>query len=119
MNQPISRTELLKAWVKALRSGKYQQRKQYLNRDGKFCCVGVACEVAIAHGVPIEKRTESGSYENIVRYDSMCGSAPHHLGLVLRGINWGQLYDMNDFEERSFDQIADFIEKTYIPQGAS
>ncbi len=32
-------------WVEALRSGKYQQGRQYLNKDGKFCCLGVLCEI--------------------------------------------------------------------------
>lgn len=32
-------------WVEALRSGRYQQGKDYLNQNGKFCCLGVACEL--------------------------------------------------------------------------
>lgn len=32
-------------WVDALRSGKYQQGAGCLSAEGKFCCLGVACEV--------------------------------------------------------------------------
>lgn len=34
-------------WVKALRSGKYQQTKQYLHTDEGFCCLGVACDMQV------------------------------------------------------------------------
>jgi hypothetical protein len=33
-------------WVAALRSGEYEQGKNELHRDDKFCCLGVACVVA-------------------------------------------------------------------------
>ena len=34
-------------WVKALRSGKYEQGKNYLHSaDGKFCCLGVLCDIS-------------------------------------------------------------------------
>lgn len=35
-----------KKWVKALRSGKYEQTTGRLTRDGKYCCLGVACDVS-------------------------------------------------------------------------
>ena len=34
-----------KAWVAALRSGKYKQGRGFLCRDGKYCCLGVAYDV--------------------------------------------------------------------------
>lgn len=41
--------ELKAKWVAALRSGKYEQGHEYLNKDGKFCCLGVLCDVAGLH----------------------------------------------------------------------
>ena len=38
-----------KDWVKALRSGDYKQGKAFLHRDGKFCCLGVLCELAASN----------------------------------------------------------------------
>lgn len=32
-------------WLKALRSGKYQQGKNQLRNGDRFCCLGVLCEV--------------------------------------------------------------------------
>lgn len=35
-----------KKWVAALRSGKYKQGRGALKKDGKYCCLGVACEIS-------------------------------------------------------------------------
>lgn len=32
-------------WVQAIESGKYPQGRQDLNCNGRFCCLGVACEL--------------------------------------------------------------------------
>ena len=32
-------------WADALESGEYEQGTEYLCRDGRYCCLGVACEV--------------------------------------------------------------------------
>lgn len=38
-------------WLEALESGKYEQGKNYLKRDSKFCCLGIVCDLAgFAHG---------------------------------------------------------------------
>ncbi len=45
------------AWVAALRSGKYKQTKHVLkslNGVPSYCCLGVACEVAIEAGLDLE-----------------------------------------------------------------
>jgi len=54
------RTDFVKDWVDALRSGEYEQGQQQLRmlehvtaRQTKVlhCCLGVACEIGIRHGV--------------------------------------------------------------------
>jgi hypothetical protein len=40
-----------RAWVRALRSGKYKQGKNQLRSGDRFCCLGVACELAVKAGV--------------------------------------------------------------------
>jgi hypothetical protein len=52
-------------WVAALRSGEYEQGKNHLavrQADGTFafCCLGVACEVAIKNGLPLAVREDVG-----------------------------------------------------------
>lgn len=37
--------DLLKRWVKALRSGKYKQTRDVLHDSEGFCCLGVLCDV--------------------------------------------------------------------------
>src|SRR5438034_10523444 len=36
-----------KLWVKALRRGEYRKVKGTLHREGKFCCLGVLCYLAV------------------------------------------------------------------------
>lgn len=43
--------ENARKWVKALRSGKYKQGKECLRNGERFCCLGVACELAKDSGV--------------------------------------------------------------------
>lgn len=43
-------------WVKALRSGEYEQGSGSLNKAGKFCCLGVLCDLAVKAGVPVQVR---------------------------------------------------------------
>ena len=37
--------DIKKRWVKALRSGEYDQTKSVLRDDMGFCCLGVLCDV--------------------------------------------------------------------------
>lgn len=43
-SQPLGRRQ--QALVDALRSEQFQQGKQALKRDGKYCCLGVACQIS-------------------------------------------------------------------------
>jgi hypothetical protein len=44
-------TKIKAEWVKALRSGEYEQGRGKLQSDGKFCCLGVLCELSpVVHG---------------------------------------------------------------------
>lgn len=38
-------------WVAALRSGEYQQGRNFLRTDEGFCCLGVLCDLAVKAGV--------------------------------------------------------------------
>lgn len=46
--------EIKAAWVAALRSGEYEQGTEYLSRDGKFCCLGVLCDLAVKAQVIVQ-----------------------------------------------------------------
>lgn len=106
-------------WVAALRSGDYDQTTGQLANEARtrFCCLGVACEVAIKHGV-------------IETYTPQAMGLPHEvnnwLGLEDQGFNEGVLAEdvlvdyvtdehtltgLNDTAMWSFDKIADVIEE--------
>lgn len=38
-------------WIRALRSGKYQQGSSALREGDRFCCLGVLCDIAEKEGV--------------------------------------------------------------------
>jgi hypothetical protein len=83
-----------KKWVDALRSGKFQQTQKILEKDGKFCCLGVANKVCNL-GVD----TKNFLTLSHVREKLGLGKKDHT-----------SCWEMNDAEGKSFSQIADVIE---------
>lgn len=48
-------------WCEALESGEYEQTKDCLHENGDgYCCLGVACELAILDGVAIRREVSDG-----------------------------------------------------------
>ena len=96
-----------KQWLKALRSGKYQQGKDNLrSTDNKFCCLGVA-----AHVVGCTCITGKSYIENDSEYSSKIrGISKVPKILIGNGDIPGELADMND-RGTSFDDIADWIQE--------
>lgn len=45
--------ERLRQWVRALKSGAYEQGAGYMRRDNKYCCLGVAIDIALANGCQV------------------------------------------------------------------
>jgi hypothetical protein len=100
-----------KKWLKALRSGDYQQGEAYLKNKSwdeatEYCCLGVACEVA---GAKINMK----KYPNFI--ESGCGiRGIKKVPKVLIGGEDNKVTDrlasMND-SGRGFKAIANWIEK--------
>lgn len=60
----MTNIDILKDWVAALRSGKFEQGTGYLNAHNKFCCLGVLCEIC---------QLEKEIYDNhVYRYSYKC-----------------------------------------------
>ena len=59
-------------WVAALESGEYTQTVGVLHDGNGFCCLGVACDLAIKEGVPLSL-DEDGE---CVLYDGVGGVLP-------------------------------------------
>lgn len=110
-------------WVDTLRAGIYKQGKGYLKVEDTYCCLGVACELAIKDGIPVNVKTGTNSNGNNITY--FCGEkfylpevVRNWLGLKDKTGNWthGQNVDanvahMNDEERKSFTEIATFVEQ--------
>lgn len=89
-------------WVKALRSGKFEQGDMLLkDKDGNFCCLGVLC--AISKKV----RDQTFEWDNLQGYLSDEGGT----SVILDESMQNTLSIMND-RGCSFKQIASYIERS-------
>ena len=92
-------------WLKALRSGKYEQGKGRLFGDGNYCCLGVLCSV---NGIP------DAQLKQRLIPKAVAGIPSWALGVDYRVMFYGRLTKLaglNDSEGLTFRQIADLIEK--------
>jgi hypothetical protein len=107
-----------KKWIRALRSGKFKQGKSVLATvDGKFCCLGIACELAVKAGIIRPKRRNSeGNFvygANNRKYlpttvQKWLGLTDNEGPFKKEGIN-SSLSEEND-RGVTFKKIADIIE---------
>jgi len=79
------------AWVAALRSGKYSQGQRHLEYGGKYCCLGVLCA--------------------ITKHKQTYGAVRKLLGPELADKYQDMLVAMNDEKEKTFYQIAAYIQR--------
>ena len=113
-----------KKWVEALRSGRFKQGKNALHKkregeDDTYCCLGVACSLAIGAGVDLPVYT---NMDGKVIYDVDKFYLPAKVrdwlglttsyasfGIALPGANPDDLTRMND-DGKTFEEIAQIIE---------
>jgi hypothetical protein len=102
-----------KRWVEALRSGEYEQGQSFLNKNNKFCCLGVLCEI-----VGVEKEYIPTNYLFSYGEEKSISACSKEVMDVV-GLNdtlgmynnySASLANLNDGLGKSFDQIADIIE---------
>ena len=121
--------DVLKDWVEALRSDKYRQGKNFLNvNNEKFCCFGVLCEIG-KNKVVVEKKAigdiinedDEGNTIRIplIGYDGYTCDLPNSIAELVgfdrrcRDVQ-RRLVHMNDDNNNSFSEIADYIEEHLI-----
>lgn len=139
----MANTVNIRKWVEALRSGDYQQGTGHLRAGDKYCCLGVACELAIQDGVPVKVRsgltscTHLGDEDHpnqhphngsIYEYNSEGGVLPRAvadwLGLndmpLVRteGHGYRALTELNDGLGWDFAKLADAIERDWLTEVA-
>ena len=127
--------DIMELWVKALRSGEYEQGRGYLQHDGKFCCLGVLCEVMIDSDMPLDRQGHyniiNGEKHKIMHYGSVELGRDQSATLPIEVMKWSDwslssingairfgdeittLTALNDSGEFTFNQIADVIEYFY------
>ncbi len=85
-------------WVKALKSGKYQKTSAgHLKYKGRFCCLGVACEIGLATPVKVVG----------IPYYVNSDFLPHLIQIDLATMNDGSNYQKG----LSLRKIADWIQE--------
>lgn len=107
--------EIKKLWIGALRSGQYKQGKGHLCQNNRYCCLGVLYDVGVDgywHRTEAFSENEWGVIgENGIGPQLWSGCLPPHVEFELDIGHWAQqLISMND-SGKSFEEIADFIEK--------
>jgi hypothetical protein len=104
-------------WVRALRSGKYGWGKRSLNpKEGRYCCLGVLCEVAIKQGIISSYNPGIGYLpDDVIKWVGLSGKygkfgSPNPL------YGGESLVEINDSSKRNpFLKISNIIDKS--PEG--
>jgi hypothetical protein len=93
--------ELKAKWVKALRSGEFEQCRGDLSDGIGFCCIGVGYQLT------------GHDCDEVIESDDPTGVAAQAIGLS--PTEEGVLVRMNDGDEKmrphAFSEIADYIER--------
>lgn len=101
--------EFTKKWLKALRSGEFEQSQSSLCHEEKYCCLGVAAKI---YGVDMGAYGLYGYLE-----PHMSDALPKEFFEINKTeysddyLLQDSLIKLNDSEELSFPEIADWIEK--------
>ncbi len=101
-------------WIAALRSGEYKQGMNWLLKEDKYCCLGVAGAICNISTNTLESHsTLSGSIDFAVIPRTIKGNAvPGSAVSFLTSRNDGNTSSINPNGEKwDFNQIADWIEE--------
>lgn len=106
--------EARRRWLEALRGGAYLQGKYALKVRAEvaggvdsYCCLGVLCDVL-----------DGGAWDGIRHHDETDVPSGDVLSLVgIEHHHVDALTELNDHYDRSFDEIADYIENDFSQDG--
>lgn len=90
--------DVKKKWVAALRSGKYEQGRQFLESNGEYCCLGVAVKCGLAEVHVMDRNHYTAT-----------NFLPKRVQNKLADFNDGRGISLN--KRRSFKWIASYIER--------
>ena len=99
-------------WIKALRSGDYEQIEGYLHTPNGYCCLGVLTEVDLGSDCwnPLGEYDggKSYSYGECESFEELHSTHQYEMGMTTYVMSI--LIEMND-SGSSFNDIADWIEE--------
>lgn len=99
--------EIKAKWLEALRSGKYEQGICILrSSDDEYCCLGVLCDVVDSEGWSL-----SGNKYKFHEYSTALLPTAVSRQTEISGDSQTILTEMNDSDNKSFAEIADWIEE--------
>jgi hypothetical protein len=104
--------KIKRAWVKALRSRKYKQGREYLRDGNEYCCLGVLCDIS-GRGSWDPRPYQTGYVFRLENGALGLGSVPSELKMAF-GLSDGAevaLITANDDDHWGFGRIATWIEK--------
>lgn len=111
--------DVMKKWVKALRSGKYLQGKWQLMKRDKvtghptYCCLGVLADI-VCDERALSKSDELGIHSLLTdRVKQLAGMKTNDGAIKFKEEAVLSLPLLNDTRKRSFKQIAAFIERNW------
>jgi hypothetical protein len=116
----------IKAWHDALLSGQYPQGQGTLVRGGRYCCLGVACHLAMKAGVRLMEIDAQGddygfrTTEDYIETDTLPRVVREWLGidesdpaLIIPDGDPVPAASLNDDSHYTFAQIAECIVRTW------
>jgi len=125
--------ELIRNWVKALRSGDYEQSSERLRSDDRFCCLGVLCDVSEIGewdddiyeingirdvcGLPLPLIEATGLQINCDHFPISKESLEKND--IKSRLSSPTLVDLNDVLNLDFNKIADIIECEFLQEDAN
>ena len=101
--------EIKAQWVAALRSGKYEQGREQLRCNDKFCCLGVLCDL-VKDDIGAAWEADYFVFDDRRIGALLPSKVRIHVGLLNSTIT-NALMGMNDSDGASFKDIANFIER--------
>ena len=120
--------DVMKKWVKALRSGDYVQRAEALRSKEAYCCLGVLCDISKVgawsdsdYYVCTNSSDEAMLPQKVQDWAGMASKAgawegdPIHRKMTLLALNdtmtWNE--QTGTKHKHTFQEIADIIEKEW------
>jgi len=120
-------------WIIALRYGELEQAKGSLHKKGakgcqdSFCCLGVACEMALAKGF-LKRRGLDGTFYEDKKGEGVAGALNFTMGnwigmeddrvVVTHKGKLKNVVELNDKLGLTFPEIADLLEEEYLCEPA-